>query len=195
MGTWTSSLETKELFEGFFKPILTNTAGSKFSYNTPHDFGKEIHELLFCQPKKGFTSRSSKNIREIGEIEGFTITTCQETSFPRDPILVKDNSKVLITYYLPSHTKVTEKLGNRVHVWKGHPAVLTDSLFCGWLFRTGRIRAASHQCIEHCKIHYHKRKQTLYRMWQFFAHKQQIQHTSMADRRRLSHCNTAIFTL
>ena len=49
-----ASLQVQQLCKGLFpaSPIV----GGRFTYQTPHDFGKKLVTLLFATPSKGFSA-------------------------------------------------------------------------------------------------------------------------------------------
>lgn len=107
----------------------TQANPSKFTYSTQNDFGRVIEKLLFCTPKKGFSSCFFENVKEIGVLEGFKV----EHSEPkysiysiRDAKLSTADGHVLTPSCSSSLQNALVRMVSRIHLLKNHSAALTS---------------------------------------------------------------------
>jgi hypothetical protein len=101
----------------------------EFTYSTQNDFGRVIHDLLFCSPSQGFSRCFFANISEIGALEGFSVQPSEQkySSYcVRDPKLATADCHVLEPTCSSQLGTALERMGKLMHYKKDHVAVLTE---------------------------------------------------------------------
>src|SRR5262249_39040885 len=89
------------------------------------DYGKKIHQLLFCRPKEGFSSHYFENMKEIAALEGFEVVPSETVHCCRDPKLRASDGMVLEPTW---HENIYPAIGRskkRAKHLKNHCAYLT----------------------------------------------------------------------
>lgn len=119
-----ASLQVQQLCKGLFpaSPIV----GGRFTYQTPHDFGKKLVTLLFATPSKGFSADFFANIAQVSEIEGFKLKQSNRSAYPvRDHKLqASDGAMVQATISFNLEEGLKRACLRQQHI-RMHPAVLT----------------------------------------------------------------------
>src|SRR5579871_5948203 len=120
------SLTSHQICSPLFPESPLKSDQSEFTYSTADDYGKEVHKLLFCKPKEGFSSQFFENMREIGAIEGFEVVPTTTVHCCRDPKLLADDKIVLEPTWSNNICKAIGRCKKRSEYLKNHSSASTD---------------------------------------------------------------------
>lgn len=114
----------KKCFEGARDTPSPSPKGP-FTYSAQNDFGRIIHELLFCTPKEGFSAHAFDNLCAIGRSEDFAVIPSDSIYAVRDPKLTTSSGKILEPSCSSSLRKAIDRTTKRNELLKIHTAFLT----------------------------------------------------------------------
>jgi hypothetical protein len=129
MQPWAPSQASHQICRQIFADFPLKADQSEFTYSTTNDFGKQIHKLLFCRPREGFSSHFFENMKEIGAIEGFEVKASESVYSVRDPKLRATDGSILEPTCSEALPEALNRCLKRAQHLKNHAAVLSDHPF------------------------------------------------------------------
>lgn len=130
----------QQFCKGLFS--ASSVPSGRFTYQTPHDFGKKLVTLLFATPSQGFSADFFVNIGEVAKLEGFTLKQSNRSAYPvRDIKLhAADGAMLQATISFNRDEGIKRAWRRHLHL-RMHPGVLTSHpIFCGGSIGSGTRR-------------------------------------------------------
>lgn len=124
-----SSPQVQQVCQGLFPPSPITPSlmtSGRFTYRTPHDFGKKLVTLLFCTPSKGFSADFFANIAEVSQLEGFNLKQSNRSAYPVRDIKLQaaDGTMLQATISFSRDEALKRAALRQLHI-RMNPATLT----------------------------------------------------------------------